>query len=171
LTPLLTTPGTGWIAAVAGAVAVGSNELKESYEEVNRERTDGIAQALAEGIVVQDEDGKLRSTDDAALAKLGISADQLGYFEAQIGDNIQELKEYGATISAANAQMEALYEGLATNALSAVLATENLTEAQQKYLDTVADADWAKDMQANAAAKWGSLSKEEQKLAKEEYAK
>jgi hypothetical protein len=39
--------------------------------------------------------------------------------------------------------MQALYQGMATNALQAVLSTENLTEAQKKYLDTVADADWA----------------------------
>jgi sensor histidine kinase regulating citrate/malate metabolism len=57
------------------------NAMGDAYIDRNRNDTDALAQALAEGIVIQDEDGSLRSTDDAALAELGISTKQLKYFE------------------------------------------------------------------------------------------
>jgi PAS domain-containing protein len=103
--PLLISGNPALMASSAAtfAAADGLNRATEAYENHNRDRTDAIAEALSKGIVVQDENGELRSTDDAALAKLGIAADDLDKFQSAIGDNIDELREYGDTISAANA--------------------------------------------------------------------
>jgi hypothetical protein len=80
LSPLLVSSA----APIAGglmAMGAGMNAISDAYIDRNRNDTDALAQALAEGIVVQDEDGSLRSTDDSALAELGISTQQLKYFE------------------------------------------------------------------------------------------
>jgi hypothetical protein len=79
-----------------------------------------MAEALAKGIVVRDENGRMRSTDDAALRELGLSTTALAGFSLMTDEAAKALKEYGQTIAAADAQQQVMYQSLASQALQSV---------------------------------------------------
>ena len=108
-----------------------SAQVEKKYAE-DSQNTDALAQALAEGLIVEGRDGwEITEGSEEALAELGLAGDKAVELAEALGDGAEELKEYGKTIAARNAQEEALKEALAASAASAVDATKYTAEEMQ----------------------------------------
>jgi hypothetical protein len=89
---------TGALGSVLGA-AVWENANKQAAQ--NKQDTEALAQALAEGLIVQQEDGSWSATEgsDEALQALGLTADAATSMANELGDGTAELQEYGKAVA------------------------------------------------------------------------
>jgi hypothetical protein len=71
--------------------AIHQNEAKE------KEDTENLAKALAEGWVTQNENGDLKITagSEKMVEELGLTASEIQTFGKTLGDGVEELKAYG----------------------------------------------------------------------------
>jgi hypothetical protein len=96
---LMSMAGAGSIfgpAAVAGGAALWADADKKAAQ--NQENTEAMAQALADGLIMKDENGAWDVKDEEALNALGLTAEQAKAFGEELGENAEELRAYGEAV-------------------------------------------------------------------------
>lgn len=157
------------LLTAVGGMGMAATATKQAKDKQN---TEAMAKALADGLILEGDNG-WEVTDEAALEALGLTAEEARRFAEELGDNAEELKKYGETVNALDAQQKALLESMAMNAVQMVDTTEMSTEEIQQ-VNAAADANFAKTIQDNELARLEELDKtdfkaEAEKVAKEMY--
>lgn len=167
--------GSGFLAAGGAAIPGGQLAGIAGIEAINQKKaedkadTEAMAKALADGMLIEGENG-WQVKDKSGLEALGLTEDEAIRFAEALGDNADELKEYGETVNELNAQQEALLESMALNAVQMVDTTEMSAEEIQQ-VNVAASANYAKTFQDQELARLESLSNEDFKAEAEKVAK
>lgn len=133
------------ITAVLGGAAAGAI-ISDAHarEQVNKQNTEAMAKVLADGMLMQNEDGSWQATEgftEADFEELGLTIDQAIAFGDELGDGAEELRAYGEEVKARTEQEKALYEAMAMNAISLV-DTANMTAEEMDYINTAGSAEY-----------------------------
>ena len=96
--------GAGALMSTGLLGLLGGKAIWENADEKatqNKQDTEALAQALAEGLVMQQEDGFWSATEgsDKALQALGLTADAAADMANELGDGTAELREYGEAVA------------------------------------------------------------------------
>ena len=126
----LTMQKIGAVAATTtGLVGAGSGHFiwtdANEKRDANKANTNNLAEALAKGLIAQDEDGQYNIVEgsEQELNDLGLTVDAIKEFTKELGDGAEELRAYGLRVQESKEQEKALYEALALNASSLVDTT------------------------------------------------
>ena len=137
----------GPIGAIIGGF-IGANRKDKLEEMAGQSQTDAMAKALAKGAVME-VDGELVVKNQKLVDELGLTASTLNEYKDATSEVIDELEEYGQSLVQGEEQIDAMYAGMAMNALASV-DTSKETEKVQKQMNNLADAEWAKQFEENA---------------------
>ena len=143
----------------------------DQMEDNQNAQTDAMAEALARGVVIQQEDGSLEVTNKAMAEELGITTGLLQKYEKKLKDGTEELTAYGAEVIAAKEQMSAFSQAMASAAVEAALAGRDLSSAMEKMVDNIADAMWADEISKKHANDYQNLNRKDKKAAREQIAR
>jgi hypothetical protein len=90
------------LAPFTGILAGAAVEAIREQETQNRENTEAMAKALAEGLLVDSGNGSYQVTSgsEEQLEALGLTEEEAQRFAKELGDNADELKEYGEAVKA-----------------------------------------------------------------------
>lgn len=161
-------------ASVAGVLMPGlmaysaaTIAANEAIYAAQSEQTDALAQAMAQGLIVEGSDGwQITEGSEEALAELGLAGDKAVELANGLGEGAKELQAYGQSLNEARAQEEAMQQALAANALSMVDSTK-FSEEQQKQMSNMANSDYMENMMEETEKQLNqqlsNMSKEEQK--------
>ena len=157
--------GSPLLAAVGedGMAATAAKQAKD------KQNTEAMAKALADGLILEGDNG-WEVTDKKALEALELTAEGAREFAEELGDNAEELKKYGETVNALDAQQKALLESMAMNAAQMVDTTEMSAEEIQQ-VSAATDANFAKVIQDKELDRLEELGKAEFKAEAEKVAK
>ena len=162
---LVLSGGVSAATSTAGLVAA------EAMETQGEKDTDALAQALAEGLVMEQADGSWKATagSEERLAELGLSADEAEDFANALGEGTDELKEYGEALSERAAQEKAMYEAMALNAVQMV-DTAGMEAEQITQVNVAANEDYMKHFTQELEAEYANWDNEQiEAKAKELY--
>ena len=121
--------------------------------------THSMSKALAEGLVVKNEDGEWQTTkgSEERLAELGLTTTEAERFAEELGNGTEELKEYGLAVEERKKQEEALLQGMASNA-EAMVDMANFTEEEQKQINVAASAGFAESVYERELRNFSNMS-------------
>lgn len=144
----------------------------EGQRDIDKANTEALADALAQGLLVEDEDGNWQAVKGAneALAALGLTTKQTEKFANELGDGCKELRAWGEATQEIRAQQEAYYNSLALNAYNQT-DTSNMNKAQKTAVSNYATGDYVKAIEANvSSAKIDNMTESElQRMGQEIY--
>ena len=129
-------------------VEVKQAEANLAYERLDRDAklgsksdTNNLARALASGAIAKGENG-FKVLDQNKLDEMGIdfSQSELDSFYAVVGDNVDQLKEYGEQLEATTAQEKAMFQAMATQ-VTTMTDTTGWTDMQKEQLSNMLDSD------------------------------
>jgi hypothetical protein len=147
-----------WTADVltAGATGLGhiaAEKNMQQEEARNAKNTEKMAEALAKGLVMQDEDGSWQATagSEEELKAIGLSIEETNRFAAELGDGAEELREYGQQVQLRKEQEKAMYDAMATNAQQLV-DTSKMSKEAQNMIGSVTNADYMAGFKEQALA-------------------
>lgn len=162
-------------AALAGAVttgiatagigtaelgAAGALALAHAHEKENKANTEKLSKALADGLLMQDEYGNwiTKESEETAQAfkDIGLSADAAEQFANALGDNAEELRDYGLAVKQRAEQEEALYDAMAMSAVQMV-NTAGLLEEEIQQINNAATSEYIKFFEKEAEKKIAEL--------------
>lgn len=147
------------------------NKGIDQMENRQREQTDAMAEALARGVVVQNEDGTLEVKQQEMAEELGITNKLLQKYQKKLEDGSEALLEYGNSVIAAKEQQRAYSQAQANAAVEAALGTKKLTSSMEKMVGNIADAGWADAISQQHEGDYENLKNKDKKAAREEIAR
>ena len=149
---------TGGISGAIGGLFATPQEDTAQYKTY----TDAMAKALADGTIMQNEEGDWNVKDSAALEALGLTEDQARAFAEELGDASGELQEYGKTLRQREEEEKALYEAMGLNAVQ-MIDQNALTEKEMQQATVAADATLMKAQEEAAKKNNTNLTEAEAK--------
>lgn len=164
------TYGTGYLGGAAVGTALQS-DIKRREQE-GKEQTEKLSQALAEGLLQQDEFGNWSVVEGAEeqLETIGLAADAAENMANKLDEGAKELKEYGEAVAQRKEQEEALYEAMALNAVQMVDTAGMLADEIQQ-VNVAASEEYIKTFEKDAMLEIGKKIKDMGKYEQRDWVK
>lgn len=137
--------------------------------DTNKVNTNNLAEALAKGLIAQDEYGQYNVIEgsEQELADLGLTVDAIKEFTKELGDGAEELKAYGLRVQESKEQEKALYEALALNA-SSLVDTTNMSAKQIAQIGVAANQEYIEHFMEEAEKEIDRIKEQYGKKAERE---
>ena len=156
-----------FLPIIGTAIAAGVGEgVQEAELEKTRGDTDQVAQALANGEIT----GSKEDIYEYLMDNFDYANEEAQAMAVRLSENADELRKYGNSVEAADAQMEAYYDAMSMQAQS-LIDLGKYSQEQVAQMGNVVDGDAMEGYIGEFADEYKNMSKDELNAAKEEYAK